>query len=374
LKQWNIFHYPIHKIRRTKIKIIIALSIFIFSVPLFPQNEAGRISGVIYTDYFYNTARDTGIANIPNAVLNGKKDFNGFELRRAYLTYDYKISQQFSSRFRLEADSRALTQNNRIGVFIKDANIMWRDYFPGHDIILGIQPPPAFEVSEAFYGFRSLEKTIMDLRGAVSSRDFGLAAKGIVTRNINYWVLIANNSGTSPETDNYKRAYAHLSITPVEKLTATIYGDIKFRDQITDPTNGTLLNNNVLTTAFFIGYSDAKNYSVGTEAFLQTTDNGFIRTSPDTRIDDLNTLGISVFGWLKVAEKLTATVRYDIYDPGLNDELENDRRNFIIAGLSYRPVDRVSIIPNIMIETYDDLPGQSIDASVTPRITVVYTY
>jgi hypothetical protein len=347
---------------------------YILSVSSFSQNDAGRISGIIYMDYFYNVARDSGIANIPNAVLNGNKNFNGFELRRAYLTYDYKLSDQFSSRFRLEADSKALTQNNRIGVFVKDANIIWKNYLSGHDLILGIQPPPAFEVSEAFYGFRSLEKTIMDLRGVVSSRDFGLAAKGIITDNINYWILAANNSGTSPETDNYKRVYAHLSFTPVEKLTATIYGDIKFRDQISNPSGTTMLNNNVATTALFIGLSDSKNYSLGTEAFLQITENGLIRTPTENGIEDLNTLGISVFSWLKLMDKLTATLRYDLYDPKFNNELENDRRNLIIAGLSYRPVDRVSIIPNILIETYDDFPERNIDASLTARLTFVYAY
>ena len=102
--------------------IIIAFIVLFSSQFLLAQdNSGGKISGYMFGDYFYNAARDTGISSLSNVVNGGKKDLNGFQLRRIYFTYDYTISENFSSRFRLEADQTANTSDGKVGVFVKDA-------------------------------------------------------------------------------------------------------------------------------------------------------------------------------------------------------------------------------------------------------------
>ncbi len=124
-----------------------------------------------------------------------------------------------------------------------------------------------------------------------------------------------------------------------------------------------------------MGYTEPKVFSIGAETFFRITENGYINNtiSPATA-EELNGLGISVFGWYDFSDKISATLRYDFFDPGFNEEVKNDSRNYIIAGLSYRPIDKVAVIPNILVETYEDLPERQVDASITPRLTVSYEF
>src|SRR5262249_35719349 len=146
-------------------------------------------------------------------------------------TYDYDISQKFNTRFRLEADQLANTSNGKIGVFVKEAYLKWKDIFGGSTFGFGIQPTPAFDISEAAWGYRSLEKTIMDLRGIVTREDIALSLRGRLDGdgNINYWVMFGDNSGNTPETDKYKRYYGMLHAKPFKNFQVTAYGDLGAR-------------------------------------------------------------------------------------------------------------------------------------------------
>lgn len=63
----------------------------------------------MFGDYFYNVARDTGISSFSNLATPGKRDLHVFQFRRIYFTYDYEISEIFSTRFRLEAEMKYKT-------------------------------------------------------------------------------------------------------------------------------------------------------------------------------------------------------------------------------------------------------------------------
>src|SRR5512143_1605427 len=147
----------------------------------------GRFSGVFYGDYFYNVSRDTAAnrGNLPGSALTGPESNQGFIIRRIYFTYDHDLAEQFATRFRLELDETpnsssqyAILSNGNIGVFVQDAWLRWKNIFKGSDLYFGIQPTSAYEVSEGIWAYRSLEKTIMDLRGIVSSRVLGIALRG----------------------------------------------------------------------------------------------------------------------------------------------------------------------------------------------------
>ncbi len=145
--------------------------------PTWQEKLPFKLSGYMFGDYFYNAQRDDDITTLSNVALGGPEEFNGFLLRRIYFTYDDDISKDFAVRFRLEADSVSLDSRGKITVFVKDAYLRWKN-IGKNEFIFGIQPPPAYEVSEAAWAYRSLEKTIMDLRGIVSSRDIGVSLRG----------------------------------------------------------------------------------------------------------------------------------------------------------------------------------------------------
>jgi hypothetical protein len=338
--------------------------------------EKGKVSGYMFGDYFYNATRDTGITALSNVANGGKKDVNGIQLRRIYFSYDYTISETFVTRFRLEADQVANTSNGKIGVFVKDAYLTWKNIFSGSDFTFGIQPTPAFEISEGLWGNRFLEKTIMDLRGIVSSRDLALSLKGKIDGEgmFKYWVMLGDGSGNSPETDKYKRFYGHLQILPIKNLTVTLYGDLKAKPSINDPKSTTTpkatLSNNDLTYALFVGYKEKDAYMVGAEIFSVTSQNGIVSS---TEAKDKRGLGYSLFGSYDFSKELSVVVRYDSYDP--NSDAKGNIRNLFLAGVNYKPDAKVTLSPNVIIETYEKIPnGRSIDASITPRITFFYSF
>jgi hypothetical protein len=229
----------------------------------------------------------------------------------------------------------------------------------------------------------------MDLRGIVSSRDQGISLKGKLTDDgmLNYWVMFANNSANSPETDKYKRYYAHVHIKPITNLQATLYVDYKAQADIADSYNvGSKLNNSALTTALFVGCSEPFIYNIGFEGFLQSTSNGL----KDTLAREYSTkpgMGISIFGSYFIVPELVGILRYDRFDPCTDDKGKdpinvttvsanaNVARDYIIVGLSWKLDRNVSLIPNILYETYDPPKGtKSPEASITARVTFYYMF
>jgi len=342
------------------------------------DNSAGKISGYMFGDFFYNVARDNRISSFNDAALNGEKDFNGFAFRRIYFTYDYKISTIFSTRFRLEADQQGNTSNGKFGLAVKNAYIKWKNIFDGSDLIVGLQSPPSFSISENYWGYRRLEKTIMDLRKIVSSCDLGITLKGKITSNgiVKYWITVGNDAGNKPESNKYKRYYAHLDFEPIENLRMTVYGDYKTQANIDDPKSNlnpkSTLSNNIFTAALFVGYRENDKFSFGVEGFYQSEQNGL--TVMQT-LENLNAIGLSLFGSYNINEKFSVITRFDHFDPVNHSDFQGDSRNLIIAGFSYKPDPKVAIIPNVLFESYEKLPsGEEFDSSLTARITLYYEF
>jgi len=354
-----------------------ALMLLILWIPLYAQDKpTPKLSGIMFGDYFYNVSRDTGIASLANTAINGTRDFNGFQFRRINLTYDADISPEFTSRFRLEGTTGA--------PFIKDAYLKWRNIIPGSDLVFGLQQTPAFEISEGMWGYRSVEKTILDLRGYVTPRDLGISLRGALDDNgiYSYWLMIGNNSSVGSETDKYKRVYAHIEVKPTEKIEMTLYGDYRMKSDINDPRSTTVpaktLSNNSITTALFIGYKEKNHFAVGVEGFYNILENGMITTAPTIRVADKNAIGISLFGSYVLSEQFTVIGRYDYFDPDVDSKATGDSRNYVITGVDYKVNGKVSIIPNIQMETFENVPtstgNKSVDPSVTARVTLSYTF
>jgi len=370
---------------------LLALCVAMFDIAgAFAQ---GKFSGYMFGDYFYNVARDTTFkgANAPkNAAVGGQKDLQAFQLRRIYFTYDNDISESFTTRFRLESDATAGSKetdaNGKVTVFVKDAYLTWKNVFQGSNLIFGFQPSSAFDISETAWSYRSLEKTIMDLRGIIPSRVLGISLKGKIVESgmVNYWLTFANNSGTAApngtvaNTDKYKRYSLNLQIMPTKEFQVTLLGDYLARPSVNAfPVSGappSTVGNGVLTAALFAGYNVKDEFNVGVEGFLRSLANGQ-RNSDTTGLTSVSTIGVTAFGEVNVSPELVVIARYDYYDPNSDSRSKGDGVNYIIAGLAYKPNKNVQIIPNVQVETYEKLAnGRTYDPSVTGRVTFYYTF
>jgi hypothetical protein len=127
----------------------------------------GEFSGRVYSDYYWMAANHD-----PDLVGE-----NGFWIRRVYFTYDQEISDAFSARFRLEGNSPGdFSTSAKISPVVKDLYLRWTR--GQHQIEAGISSTPTFGLVEDVWGYRSVEKTPLDMQDFASSRDFGLSFEG----------------------------------------------------------------------------------------------------------------------------------------------------------------------------------------------------
>ena len=291
-----------------------------------------KVSGLAFLDYYY-------MVNSPDADEEGD---NGFTYRRLYLTTDFKISDRFKSRARLETKGSSTTP------FVKDLYLQWSNIIgEGHNARFGVTSPPSYTVSEKVWGYRSLDKTIQDRVKVVSSRDFGVTLSGPIVQSgmLKYSVMVANNNGVTAEDDKYKRLYGQLELYPSEGVAITVGADYAAGDEV-DNTN---ING-------FAGFSNDE-FSVGLE--------GFVLQSDDVSLPDLNTFyGVSAFGSVNIDEKWSIIGRFDHTDREI--EGVNVAASYALGAISYSPEKNIRIMPNVI---YGKTDGDD-SSSVTGRLTI----
>lgn len=316
-----------------------------------------KFSGLMFGDYFYNIKqKDTT-----------KKDLNGFQFRRIYITTDYTISESFDARFRLEADQSAnsLTSGGKVGIMVKDAYLKWKNIFQGSDFVFGISPNPQIETAESFWGYRSLEKTITDLNGIIPSRDLGVDLKGKINDNgtVKYWVKIGNNSSNAPEVNKYKRFYGMLQFIPLTNFQFTVYGDYASYAPKTDPFDKQSKSNNAFIAAVMLNFFQKDAYSAGIESFYKSQQNNFA-SNAKSALQSQNGYGVSAYAWVKAADKIRLVGRYDRYVPN-TDMDKNDRTSLILGAVDFQVDKSVSVMPNIESVTYSGNNAKDLIGRVT---------
>ncbi|MGB5894008.1 MAG: hypothetical protein WBG58_07505, partial [Ignavibacteriaceae bacterium] len=180
------------------------------------EESGGKFSGYMFGDYYY-------FFKDHKPELN---DQRGIWFRRIYFTYDYKINNSFSTRLRLEMSNEFNFEEAKTMIpFVKDA---WFKYkFSNQALIIGISPTPTFQITENMWGYRSVEKTPLDLQRMASSRDFGLALKGKFDENgmFKYHLMFSNGSSNKQEIDKGKSGLLSLAFYPAKEFVFEIYGD-----------------------------------------------------------------------------------------------------------------------------------------------------
>ncbi|HEU4718954.1 MAG TPA: hypothetical protein VFU15_14015 [Bacteroidia bacterium] len=349
---------------------------------------SGKVWGYAFGDYYFKTHADSanrGNSQYSNMPVNA----NSFELRRVYLGYDYNISERFSSEFLLSYEGQTGSDGSRT-TFVKAANLRWKNLYKGADLIFGLQATPAFPMmSEKIWGYRSDEKTILDMRKLSGSADLGIGLQGKCGSDgqFGYDFLVANGSGTKLEGDIFKKFYGDVYAKFMDKkLIVDLYGDFE-RTNMT-PDFHKYRNTGKLTLAW---NTDA--LTIGAEAFLQIQHNyvGFVDTSMSpvhTDTTDAKAMGVSIFvrGTI-IKDKLAFFARYDMYNPDLGYKKDYIytmggapvTESFATAGIDFTPAKNVHIMPNVWFNSYmSRAKGASgkvkSDYDFVPRLTFWYIF
>lgn len=308
-----------------------------------------RLSGIAFVDYAY-------ILSDEDPDLEGA---NSFDYRRIYLTADSDLSDDIRVRVRLEAQGLATTEAGLPSPFVKDAWILWHYAQGGHRATLGVQPPPLFDFSESVWGYRSLDKTLIDRSRLRSSRDFGVRLDGPLALggDLRYHAMVANGRGVRPEADGEEGKQ--------------VYGQVTYRGDALRASFGADYTANVpnlpdaerVSSTRVSGIVGAVTdpFRVGAEAFYAHSE--FDRSGDDTR----DGFGVSLFGVVNTSAETSVIARYDYIDPDVafsGVEITDTDEHYLLVAVAYRPLPALSIMPNLVATLPD---GQ--DPSVLARVT-----
>ncbi len=348
---------------------------------------SGKLWGLVFSDYYFKVHADS-LGRGTGEYSNIKENANTFEFRRIYLGYDYQISEKFSAELLLAHEKNYDANSNRT-VFIKSANVKWKNILPKNDLIIGQSATPTWSfISEKVWGYRSVEKTVTDFHKAGNSNDVGIALQGKIDSagNFGYNLMVGNGTGSKAETDISKKMYGDIYIKLFnKKLIVDLYADYE-RTQLSP------YEKSKTTFKFFVGYQTEK-FTTGIELFHQLHANYALYFNDSTylsaSISDIGISGISIFakGTL-LKDKLGFFIRGDVFDPDVNFNKEYvyqggysayNTEMFSVVGLDYTPVKNVHIMPNVWYSGYasrkKNAKGfEKADYDLVPRLTVHYIF
>ncbi len=289
----------------------------------------------------------------------------GFWIRRAYLTADYTFNSKFSSRLRFEMNSPGdFTTTTPITPFVKDAYLNYKrsDAF---SVIAGISPPPTFEVIENFWGYRSVEKTPVDLQRLQGSRDLGVGFKGAFTGGrFKYHAMYANGGNVPQENNEGQAAYLSLGWYPSSNLFFEVYGDKEDRSADEERT----------TYQGFVGFSGGWG-RFGGQYTSQT------RSQPGRADIDIDL--VSGFVVFKVRPTVSLLARYDnVMDPNPGASgiaylpmVNTAESELYIVGVDWTIGPKINLIPNVEHVKYKSVTSAADPEDDTlVRLTLYFTF
>ena len=322
--------------------LLAAASLLGALAPLPLRAAENKLGGYMFGDYYYN-------------VTGPREKENGFWWRRIYLTDDLKWSDKVSGRFRLEANDINVGQATRqpkdkLVPFVKESSLTYKS---GSWVLsAGLTPTPTWGLAEKVWGYRCIEKTIIDLTGAGSPVDMGVQVTRKLGEKADLSVMVGNGNGFRSEVDDNKKVYVQAHYKP-GSLESRVYLDWQKQPKSMDQ----------LTLAVLLGL--VKEGGQGAVEFYQRSAK---KSAPGTG-KDLKSFGVSLYATKKLSDSKKVFARADLYEP--NSDADKDRENLLIGGLDMELTKQVHLMPNVLVTLYQD-SGK--DTQIVPRITGFFEF
>lgn len=330
--------------------------------------NSGKLWGYMFGDYYVKAQADSLNRGSSSQYSGVPKNRNAFQIRRLYLGYNYNITKKFAAEVLLEAAPGEGLTDSKLAFYIKLANLRIKDLWKGTDLVLGQVSTPGFAMSsEPIWGYRSIEKTIIDIRGT-PSYDLGASLQGKFdpkTSNFGYDLMVGNGTGAKPEGDNFKWLYGDIWGKFLDKkLYVNLYVDYNGMSPVAGMKHSRSMIKGI------VAYTVPK-FTIGVEAYNNHLKNDNQATEISTGNVDVLSVdasGLSVFvkGTL-VKDKLNFFARTDFFNP--DNKIDNNKynkyvgntgayndpstkENFITAGLDFTPMKNVHLMPNLWLNHY----------------------
>jgi hypothetical protein len=343
-------------------------------------------SATVYLDYRYYLTQDGPWTLKPSNPATAYLS-NQFIFRRAYFTYENKISDNLKFRFRIDADNTAnvtgvtltgspvsgatLAKDDKLRPFIKHLYLEYANFIvPKMILNVGMIETLTFKPAEERWGLRSVAKTLVDgyqditkASIAASSADIGATLKYSFVKQFRVAGGIYNGTHYShAENDQYKEVELQAQFSPLAGLSFVGYYDYERKLPVAAlPAETAPQTVTYKLDAFF---EMVKNLVIGAEWFTFKSDLN------QTAGEKYDRGGTSVFGrYVIKPDKLQLFARYDIYKPNSLDEGLD--MSAVIAGFDWAPYSATwKLQPNIWFLNYTD--GTRYNAGATANSDMIF--
>ncbi len=321
----------------------------LIGAPALPAHAQARISGMVFADAQHQLH---GFA-VP-------ADSSSFRFRRVQLTVDQDLDTTFAVRLQLEADENELTSKGKTTVFVKQAWLRWGHLGGLGDLYMGLSQAPTWALAESYWGYRSLEKTVLDLQGFGFATDMGVALLRApsATHALGWHLMLSNGTGQKPENSAGKKLTLAV---PYRFGDFVVEGMGDFEDE-----RGT---RDRWTTRVLGGWQHGTD-ALGVELYRRVNANAGVANA------DVVPAGVSVHGRCALNEHWRAVGRVDLTDPDRSLDNAGYREMLFLAALDATPQANVHIMPNVLVHTYAGKSAAlaSRKADVTFRVTLHWAY
>ena len=296
---------------------------------------------------------------VPSHHTEAGEGAKGGVVRRAYLTFNANLPADFFGRVRFEANQSGEFENYDFEADFKDLYIGRN--FGEHRVLVGLSPTPTFDLIEAEYGLRYLERTPLDMQG-ISSRETGLSVRVPIDKEGAWSYRVMYDAGTDlgKDTSALEKWMGAVTWKPEARWTIDVYADYEERD---GPSDRTLLQ-------AFAGFK-TENLRWG------------VQYSHQDRKDDPPLELASGYLVARTGTKTNAVFRVDrLFEPSpKGDGISyypfdpSAPATMLIAGLEYAATERIFITPNVLSILYDhNDQGQQPDTDLHLRLTLFFNF
>ncbi len=321
----------------------------------------GHIVGKLVGDYYYKlSGAGNNFSDVPYAQKT--KNFNAFDFRKVELGGVFNFTPNISGKLEIESKDTFLSDGKR-PPYLKIAQIKISEIIPNGNLLVGQTETPTFATTtEKIWGYRSLAKTLPDMREFGHSEDLGVALEGYISRDSTfaYTAMVGNGTGASIENNKYKKVYLDLRANFDNGLRFELYSDYE---------GNSIHGINTARTTFkgFAGYQ-ISTFTIGLSGTFQTRKNVVQDHSVNSTPSGLSIFAHGAF----IKDKLNGVIRYDFYNSGRSTHYDE---HFMLFGLDYIVAHHVHFMPNLWINNYavkDEAP--TLPASALARMTFYYKF
>jgi hypothetical protein len=267
----------------------------------------GKALTEIFTDFHVN--------------INDTSQTTGFGFNRAYFGYNFFPDNNFSALIILNAgnpDDIPAASVHRRYAYLREASVSYtRDKL---HISFGITSTKHFEYQQKFLGKRYVANTFQALNGFGYVADLGVVLEYKFSDIISGDISVLNGEGYSElQIDNGVKSAAGLTLTPSERLSVRVYGDINRQNGMWQYT--------------FTGFAGYRNDLITIGAETNYKSNLLLTAGTDA-------WGLSGTGSVRIFSKSEIFARYDFSSAAIEAgdytqwNLLNDG-NFMILGLQH---------------------------------------